>query len=199
MKTIKTISKLAMLFAFVAFANTLLAGGNLKLNIVPLNSASAVVSISSVDAANLAISIENENGEKVFYKESDGENTDYRKIFNFSQLEEGNYKLSVTANGLISEREFSIGDKNIAVGSEKNLAKPFFAYEGGVLKVTYLNFPEDKLSLNFYSGSDLVYSKKIGAEFNVVEGFDLSKLEKGSYLVELSTESKSYSYNFDVE
>ena len=34
MKTIKTISKLTMLFAFVAFANTLMAGGNLKVNIL---------------------------------------------------------------------------------------------------------------------------------------------------------------------
>jgi hypothetical protein len=198
MKTIKTISKLTMLFAFVAFANTLLAGGNLKVNILPLTSETAVVAISSVDASNLQISIENENGEKVYYKEADAENKDYRKVFDFSNLERGDYKLSVTTNGLTTERNFSI-DKNIAVGKEKSLIEPYFAYKNGVLKVSYLNFPEENVSLNFYANNDLVYSKEIGTKFNVTEGYDLSKLDKGSYSVVLSTDSKSYSYDLDLK
>ena len=198
MKTIKTISKLTMLFAFVAFANTLLAGGNLKVNILPLTSETAVVAISSVDASNLQISIENENGEKVYYKETDAENKDYRKVFDFSNLERGDYKLSVTTNGLTTERNFSI-DKNIAVGKEKSLIEPYFAYKNGVLRVSYLNFPEEKVSLNFYANNDLVYSKEIGTKFNVTEGYDLSKLNKGTYSVVLSTDSKSYSYDLDLK
>ncbi len=198
MKTIKTISKLTMLFAFVAFANTLLAGGNLKVNILPLTSETAVVAISSVDASNLQISIENENGEKVYYKETDAENKDYRKVFDFSNLERGDYKLSVTTNGLTTERNFSI-DKNIAVGKEKSLIEPYFAYKNGVLRVSYLNFPEENVSLNFYANNDLVYSKEIGTKFNVTEGYDLSKLDKGSYSVVLSTDSKSYSYDLDLK
>jgi hypothetical protein len=198
MKTIKTVSKLTMLFAFVAFANTLLAGGNLKVNILPLTSETAVVAISSVDASNLQISIENENGEKVYYKETDAENKDYRKVFDFSNLEKGEYKLSVTTNGLTTERNFTI-DKNIAVGKEKSLIEPYFAYKNGVLKVSYLNFPEENVSLNFYANNDLVYSKEIGTKFNVTEGYDLSKLDKGSYSVVLSTDSKSYSYDLDLK
>ena len=198
MKTIKTLSKLTMLFAFVAFANTLMAGGNLKVNILPLTSETAVVAISSVDAANLQISIENENGEKVYYKETDAENKDYRKVFDFSNLERGDYKLSVTTNGLTTERNFSI-DKNIAVGKEKSLIEPYFAYKNGVLRVSYLNFPEEKVSLNFYANNDLVYSKEIGTKFNVTEGYDLSKLNKGTYSVVLSTDSKSYSYDLDLK
>jgi len=194
----KTISKLTMLFAFVAFANTLLAGGNLKVNILPLTSETAVVAISSVDASNLQISIENENGEKVYYKETDAENKDYRKVFDFSNLERGDYKLSVTTDGLTTERNFSI-DKNIAVGKEKSLIEPYFAYKNGVLKVSYLNFPEENVSLNFYANNDLVYSKEIGTKFNVTEGYDLSKLDKGSYSVVLSTDSKSYSYDLDLK
>ena len=187
-----------MLFAFVAFANTLLAGGNLKVNILPLTSETAVVAISSVDASNLQISIENENGEKVYYKETDAENKDYRKVFDFSNLERGDYKLSVTTNGLTTERNFSI-DKNIAVGKEKSLIEPYFAYKNGVLRVSYLNFPEENVSLNFYANNDLVYSKEIGTKFNVTEGYDLSKLDKGSYSVVLSTDSKSYSYDLDLK
>jgi hypothetical protein len=195
----KTISKLTMLFAFVAFANTLMAAGNLKVNILPLNSEQAVVAITTVDAANLQISIENDKGEKVYYKETDADNKDYRKVFDFSNLEKGEYKLSVSTNGLTTERNFSIDNENIAVGSEKSVLEPYFAYKDGVLKISYLNFPEENMNLSFYTDGDLVYSKEMGKKFNASEGFDLSKLEKGNYTVVLSTTSQSYSYDLDLK
>ena len=199
MKTIKTVSKLAMLFAFVAFANTLMASGNLKVNILPLTSETAVVAISNTSASIFQISIENEKGEIIYYKETGADSKDYRKVFDFSKLEAGDYKLAASIDGSTTERSFKIGNKNIAVGKEKSIMEPYFAYKEGVLKLSYLNFSEENLSLNFYDTNELVYSKKIGDKFNVNEGFDLSKLNKGNYSVVLSTDSKSYTYNVNVE
>ncbi len=199
MKTIKTISKVTMLIAFVAFANTLMATGNLKVNILPLTSEKAVVAISNTAAANFQISIANDMGEVVYYKETEGTSKDFRKVFDFSNLEKGSYNLSVSIDGMSTERSFNIENKNIAVGKEKSLMEPYFAYKNGVLKLSYLNFPEEKLSLNFYNKSDLVYTKSIGDKFNVTEGFDLSKLEKGTYSVVLSGDSKNYTYSLNVE
>jgi hypothetical protein len=107
--------------------------------------------------------------------------------------------LIVTAEGTTTEREFTIDNKNIAVGKEKSVMEPFFAYKDGILKVSYLNFPEEAMSINFYDKNDLLYKKELGKKFNVNEGFDLSKLAKGSYDVVLSTEDNSYSFNFEVK
>lgn len=199
MKTIKSFSKVTMLLAFVAFANTLMAAGNLKVNILPLTSEKAVVAISAADAANFRISIENEKGEKVYYKETDADSKDYRKVFDFSNLEKGDYKLSVSVDGLTTERLFKIESENIAVGRENSLIEPYFSYKAGILKMSYLNFPEKNISLNFYTNDNLVYSKDLGNKFNVTEGFDLSKLERGNYSVVLSTENNSYTYNVDLK
>lgn len=200
MKTIKSFSKVTMLIAFVAFANTLMAAGNLKVNILPLTADKAVVAISNTDAANFKISIENNNGETVYYKETEAGSKDYRKIFDFSDLDRGEYKLSVSVNGSTTQRMFKIENKNIAVGKEKSLMEPYFAYKDGVLKLSYLNFPEEDLSLNFYDGSNnLVYTKNLGNNFNVIEGYNLSKLGKGTYSVILTSDSKNYPYNFDVK
>ena len=200
MKTIKSFSKVTMLVAFVAFANTLMAAGNLKVNILPLTADKAVVAISNTDAANFKISIENNNGETVYYKETEAGSKDYRKIFDFSDLDRGEYKLSVSVNGSTTQRMFKIENKNIAVGKEKSLMEPYFAYKDGILKLSYLNFPEENLSLNFYDGSDnLVYTKNLGNNFNVIEGYNLSKLGKGTYSVILTSDSKNYPYNFDVK
>lgn len=199
MKTIKSISKVTMLLAFVAFANTLMATGNLKVNILPINSETAVVAISNAQASNFQISIANNKGEVVYYKETDSESIDYRKIFDFSELENGDYKLLVTVDVATTEREFSIQNHSIAVGKEKSHIEPFFAYKDGILKLSYLNFSEEKLNLNFYNENELVYTKAIGDGFSVQEGFNLSRLDKGDYSVVLSTNDKSYTYHVEVE
>ena len=199
MKTMNAISKVTMLFAFVAFANTLMATGNLKVNIVPLTSEKAVVDISNAKASNFQISIENTKGEVVYYKETDDATDNYRKTFDFSNLENGDYKLSATADQFTTVRSFKIKNKNIAVGKEKNMMEPYFAYKDGILKLSFLNFSEGNLSVNFYSNDDLVYSKDLGYKFDVNEGFNLKKLDKGSYSVVLSTDDKTYSYNVNVE
>jgi len=196
MKTIHSISKLTMLFAFVAFASTLMASGNLKVNILPLTNEKAVVAISHTDAANFLISIENNKGEKVYYNETDASTKDYRKVFDFSNLDKGDYKLTVSVNGLTSERMFKIENKNITVGKEKSLIEPYFSFQEGILKMSYLNFPEESLKLNFYTDNNLVFTKQLGDKFNVLEGYDLSKLEKGNYSVILSGSDKDYTYDF---
>ena len=199
MKTIKAISKVAMLFAFVAFANTLMATGNLKVNIRPLDSEKAVVAISNAEASNYQISILNDKGEVVYSKETDKESMDYSKIFDFSNLENGDYKLSVTVDRLTTERAFKVNDENISVGKEKNMIEPFFKYKDGILKLSYLNFSQEKLNLNFYDGNELVYTNSIGNGFSIQKGYDLTKLDKGAYSVVLSTDNKTYSYTVNVE
>jgi hypothetical protein len=199
MKTIKSISKVTMLIAFVAFANTLMASGNLKVNILPLTAEKAVVAISNYTEGNFKLSISNDKGEVVYYKENEGNDKDFRKVFDFSNLERGSYNLSVSVNGLTAERAFKIDSNNIAVGKEKSSMEPFFAYKNGVLALSYLNFTEENLELNFYNNNELLYSKSIGSRFNVNEGFDLSKLTSGNYSVVLSTDSKSYDYTVSVK
>jgi len=199
MKTIKSFSKVTMLLAFVAFANTLMAAGNLRLNILPLNSERAVVAITNNEAANFQISIEDKKGEKIFYKETRSDNNDYRKIYDFSELENGEYKMTVTINGDTAERTFNINDSNITVSKEKKIEEPYFSYIDGVLKVSYLNFSEEKLNLNFYKDNELVYSKSLGNKFNVIEGYDLSKLEEGVYSVVLAGNDKTFTYGIDIK
>lgn len=188
-----------MLFAFAAFANTLMAAGNLKVNIVPLTSEKAVVAITNNTASNFNISIQNSYGETIYYKETASDNKDYRKVFDFSNLTSGDYTLTATINGETTERKFTVGNNKIAVGNEKTAIDPYFTFKDGMLAVSFLNFSQEDLLLNFYDNNGLVYSNKIGDQFAVTKGFDLSKLARGNYTVILSTPSKSYDYYVNVD
>jgi len=195
----KTILKVTLAFAFVAFGNTLFATGNLKVNIQPISAEKALVAISSLTDSNLKITVEDSQGRIVYYKEVAEPTGDYKKVYDFSDLDAGNYKLSVESDRLTSERSFEIKNWKIEVGNEKTTIEPFFGYNDGLLRCSYLNFPKDDLTLYFFDQKQLIYTKEIGRNFNVSEALNLSKLDKGNYTAILSTKDKDYSYAIDIK
>ncbi len=195
----KTIFRVSMLFAFVAFANTVLAMGNLKVNILPINSEKAVVAVSTLSDSNFSITIVNEKNQIVYYNENSIAGEYYRQVFNFSELEDGEFTLSVVAGDLKTERSFHKTKGKFEVEEEKTTLVPFFSYKDDILRFTYINFMNDNLTLYFYKDSQLLYSKKIGKDFSVVEALNLSKVSKGEYLAVLSTGDKDFSYSINKE
>ncbi len=195
----KTILKATLLIAFGAFATSVLASGNLKVNIQPISAEKAVVMISSLTESDLKISVEDSQGRIVYYKEVAEPTGDYRKVFDFSDLEAGQYKLSVESDRLTAKREFEIKDWKIQVGEEKTTLEPYFAYNDGLLRCSYLNFPKEDLKIYFCDKNQVIYTKEIGRVFNVSEALNLSKLEKGNYTAVLSTKDKEYAYDINIK
>jgi hypothetical protein len=190
----KTMLKVTFLFAFVAFANILMASGNLKVNIQPISSEKALVAISSLTESNLKIIVEDVQGNIVYYKEVTEPTGDYKKVYDFSKLEAGQYNLLVESDKLTTERSFEIKNWKIEVGKEKTTLEPFFGFNDGLLRCSYLNFPKENLTLLFYNEDQLLYSKEIGRNFSVTEALDLSKLDKGKYKAVLLAGNKEFSY-----
>lgn len=188
MRTFITIIALALV------ANVAVAGGNLRVDILPLNTNRAVVAISSENENQYEISIENSYGDVVYYKETEGSLTDYRKVFDFSKLEKGDYKLIASINGATSVRNFTIGSEAIAVGDMKYVSDPVFSFNNDVLRVAYLNYPGEKVNLKIYDGNELIYSKTLDDNFAVNEGMNLSKLKSGNYQVVLASGNDIFDY-----
>jgi len=190
----KTLLKMTLLFACVAFANTMLASGNLKVNIQPISAEKALIAISSLTESNLKITLEDEQGNIVYYKEVTEPTGDYQKVYDFSELEAGHYNLSVESDNLTTARSFEIKNWKIEVGKEKTTLEPFFGFNKGLLRCSYLNFPKENLTLLFYDDDQLLYSKEIGRNFKVTEALNLSKLDKGNYKAVLLAGDKNYTY-----
>jgi hypothetical protein len=195
----KTMLKVTFLFALVAFANTLFAAGNLKVNIVPVKAEKAVIAISKLSDSNFDITIADENGQIVYYKENSNPSENYRKVYDFSDLEDGTYYLTVASNDLTTERQFSLSHGQITVGEEKTTLQPFFGYQAGILKCSYLNFEKDKVTLIFYKNDEQIYSKKIGRDFNIHHALNLSKLDKGEYKAVLYAGEKQFKYPIEIQ
>ncbi|WP_159517609.1 T9SS type A sorting domain-containing protein [Sunxiuqinia indica] len=192
MKTIRTIT---MMFALTVIANIALATGNLRVNILPLNEDRAVVAISNNVESKFQISIEDAQGDVVYFKETEGDVADYRKVYDFSKLETGNYKLIVSLDDVKGEREFAINHGAIEVGKEKTLVAPVFSYNEDVLRIAFLNHEGENTSLYIYNEGELVYTKALKNSFSVNEGLDLSRLKSGYYNIVLASGNETYDYS----
>ncbi len=191
MKTIK----LAFAVAGLAVATVATAVEKPKMNVIPINAERAVVSVTNENPAIFEVTIEAENGDLVYYKQTSEPVTDYKQIYDFKDLENGNYALKLNVNGTKVINDFEVSGNGIKVGDAKVRFAPYFDFKNNELKVSYLNFDQENLKMYFYNNNGLVYESKLGRDFNITAGYDLSKLENGNYRVVLSSYNNEYTYN----
>lgn len=195
----KTILKLTGVFALVAVVNVVFASGNITLNMIPLKNEKAAVAISTLSNNNFNVTISDDKGQIFYFQENADQGDVFQKIYNFENLEDGTYNLTVLSDGVTTERQFQKQRGRILVGDEKTTLEPFFGFEGDLLRCSYLNFNNDKVTLHFYGESGELVSKQFGKEFSIQQALDLSKLEKGNYEAVLSAGDKQFTYNIEVE
>lgn len=191
MKTIKFLSTVTAV-AIVAIAT---AVEKPKMNVIPLTADKAIVAITNENAAYFELSINSENGEMVYYKQSSEPLTDYQKVFDFASLEDGKYVLNLKVNDTSLSKDFEVAHNGIYVGNSKLRFDPYFEFKNDVLKFSYLNFDKQNLKLLIYNNEGLIYQSKLGNDFTVSSGYDLSKLTNGDYRIVLSSFDKEFTYN----
>ncbi len=193
MKTIK------LLFTVLAVAVVAIASAveKPKMNVVPLTANRAVVSIQNENEALFQLSIYAENGDLVYYKQTAKPLNSYQKVFDFKQLDHGNYTMNLKVNDTRLSKEFEVSSRGIAIGESKLRFDPYFAYNNNVLKMSYLNFDAENLSLSIYDEKGLVFESKLGKDFSLSTGYDLSSLSAGKYDVVLSSHSDEFTYSLE--
>ena len=193
MKTIKFLTTVVAV-AIVAIAS---AVEKPKMNVIPLTADRAVVSITNENPAFFELSIETKNGEMVYYKQSSKPLTDYQKIFDFADLKDGDYVMNLKVKDTKLSKNFEVDRKGIYVGDSKLTFDPYFVYNDNVLKLSYLNFDRKSMKLFIFNNEGLVYETKLGNDFTISSGYDLTKLEKGNYRVVLSSINNDFTYNLE--
>lgn len=121
------------------------------MNVQPLNADQVLVTIKSVEETKVEISIQNENGDIVYYKQSSKPFTSFNKIFDVKNLENGNYSMKFNLNDLVMERELAISSDKICIGKADEYIAPFFALNKNQLVISHLNFGKEKYSLKIYN------------------------------------------------
>jgi hypothetical protein len=193
MKTIKFLS----VFALVAVVGIATAVEKPKMNVIALSDEKALIAVANENPAYFELSILAENGDLVYYKESATETTDLRQIINYSNMDNGLYTLKLKVKDTYVSRDFEIKNSSMIVGETKMKYAPHFDFNSDILKLSYLNFDEENVRFKIYSNGELVFENKLGKEFVLNAGYNLSKLEKGKYQVELATLNQQFTYDIE--
>ncbi|MBN2637023.1 MAG: hypothetical protein JXR61_12190 [Prolixibacteraceae bacterium] len=194
MKTIKLFTTL-MAVAIVAIAT---AVERPKMIVTPISPDRALVSIENENAALFELSIYATNGDLVYYKQSAEVSNNYQKVFDFKNLETGNYTMKLRVNDTRLSKNFEVQANGIVVDEESELRfDPYFDYANNVLKLSYLNFDGEPLKIKFYDEGELIYQSSLGKNFDVQAGYDLTSLESGKYDVVLTSSSNKFSFSLE--
>lgn len=168
-----------------------------KMTVHPLNADQVVISFLNNKVSNYEISINAKNGDLVYYKQSEKPAVSYQKIFDMHNLKNGDYKLNFKANGITLKSNFIVTTKKIYFDETQTNFDPYFVFDGNDLKFSYLNFKLEKFNMEIFKGNELVYKTKIGKNFPINRGFNLSKLDAGNYKVILSSFNQKFVYHFE--
>ena len=190
MKTRKIISTVAA----VAIAAIATAVERPKMDVVPLNADQARISVTNENPAIFEMNIETQGGDLVYYKQTTSASTEYQKIFDFANLENGKYVLNLKVNDTKVIQDFEVRNDKIVVGNSKTRFDPYFMFKDNQLKFSYLNFDQENFTMYIYNNDGLFFSKNVGKDFSIQKGFDLTGLEKGDYRVVLSSLTNEYVY-----
>lgn len=188
------------LFILALFLGTTLvfASGKPALNIIPISADRVLVAMENEKPSPMEVRITDENGQTVFYKNVRRPGNEYRKIYDLTALENGRYEVTFNIDNTRAKRNIEIEDNQVKVSEIRYSYEPMFQFENDKLKITYLNFDQEDFNLRLYRNGQLVYESKLGNDFAITRGFNLSRLDFGNYDVVLSSNQKQYYHTVRV-
>ncbi len=183
-------SALALLVAVTVSATKLPT-----MNVIPVQKEKALVAFECASPSDFELSIQNSNGETLYYKKSEKPVQSFSTVVNFHELETGSYDVSLTYGNCKLSREVTIlKNGNIAIGEEITQFAPSYKFEDNLLKVSYLNKKLRNVNMSIYQDGTYIAGKKLGKDMCIQKIFDLSKLDHGKYEVVLSDRENEYAF-----
>lgn len=196
MKTKNTFKGLVLGVILFLGANSAFATGNIRINSY-LDTDFSIISIINPSESFLKMKIYDEAG-NIYYSKKVGSETSVQKLFDFSYLEDGTYKIVLTGKDANIEKKFKVADNKLVTKlADNTVEKTLFRTEKDNLFVSYLSFANTKfnISINDEFGNE-VFNNSYASEPTFSKKFNVEALPKGDYKVRLVSDKKEFNYAF---
>jgi hypothetical protein len=190
----KTIITIGFLITVSLFSELTMASGNFKVNVALKSESNAQREISNISEQKYEISISDLTGEVLYHRQAQGEQLESSKIFDFSKSEPGMYKMKVEFNGGSNEQLVTVTNNGVETGEIVRKTEPIFTFKDNLLSVSFLNQNEEEMKLKLYASGDLIYEKGLNDSASLNKKFDLSKLDRGEYVVVFTSGENDFEY-----
>ncbi|MBN2805523.1 MAG: hypothetical protein JXR22_02610 [Prolixibacteraceae bacterium] len=173
------------------------AGEAPKVKMVPYSSDKAIIAIDNAFSRVSELSIENEAGSVIYYKDGSIDEKIYSKVFDFKNLSDGIYTIRVRNTDGEKSINFKVKEGRVEMEKETSAMQPYIEVKDDVLKLSMLNHTLSNVEINLSDKKGNVFNKDLGKQFSINAGFSLARLEKGNYELSISNGSETVNYQFE--
>jgi len=165
-----------------------------KLNVVSLEKDKAMVAFSANQASILEVSLTNCVGNVVYFNRTKDHQAEFKKIFDFSQMDDGEYCICINYGNRSVARSLNINSDKIVVGPPMQMFEPYFKLCDNILNISFLNCPLKQVYVSVYQDGRRIDWAKMGKDLTIQKRLDLSRLEKGEYEIVLTDYFKDHRF-----
>ena len=160
----------------------------------------ARIGVINPSSKKITLSLTNEDGTPVHTTDVDKE-TNYFKIYDFSKLLDGEYKLSLLGSYNTEERQFEKKEDKIYIVKKynQNNEPVFNLIENSYLVISYLKPDKDEtVKVRFEKDGKLIFEDVDTSPVNFNKKYSINKLPKGKYVAKVVSGYKTFNYNFII-
>jgi len=194
----KTMKATLLITVLALISSTVFATGNLKSNMSQIETDKAVVAATNMKFDLFEIEVKDVFGQTLFSKTTEAK-ADYKRTYDFSALEDGVYFLNVNHGNEYYTKRFQLESGEVTVLEERKVVEPYFVQKGDKVKMSYLNFPNDDMSIYVYDDSGLLHEEELKNEFAVHKSIDMSELRSGEYRIVFSSGYEIFEKDITIE
>lgn len=194
LKSVLSVPVFVLIFAFSANASET---GNVRMYPIE-GSKKAKVFITLTQSSGALISIKNMDGTVNFYREEVKGKNPYARVYDFSRLDDGIYKLVTETNHLMIEKTFEVSKSNVRLLNESMRYLPVFIEKESKLLINFFNEQQQPVDIKFSDGKEMFFEEKIDPIINFSRVYNYAGLPSGTYMVYMESGSEIFSYPITV-
>lgn len=164
-----------------------------KMNVIQVEENKALLAYSFANEAPLQVTLTNADGEVLYYKQTEHQ-AEFKKMFDFSELGDGLYCVSVNYGNQSINRVMSVKDQKITVSDASHCYEPYFRMEDKKMNVSFLNTWQKPVFINIYQNGELIDGRNLGRDMSIHTMLDFGRLKRGTYRVVLTDYIKDHSF-----
>lgn len=197
MKTTKsTLGSLIVSIVTMLFTTGLYAGSNLY--VYPIEaSRKAMVELSLPVRSDVSIYVL-DSKDRPIYNENLDRVTHYKRLYDFSGLKTGMYKIISDSRYLKTTKTIFVDENSIEVVSTDYFHRPVFEMKENILSIRYPNSKKSEIRISISDANRTYYEGKMPGTLQFNKSFDLRKLLPGEYTVLFKVKNYEFAYYITI-
>lgn len=183
------LTTLALLIAAIGSATDLP-----QMSISQVEEDKALVSYTANTPTPLEITLTDCHGDVLYFKRTEKRHSEYREVFDFAELNDGEYCVSINFGHQSVSRKLNVQNQKILVGAPLHCFEPCFNLQDGMLNVSFFNAPAEQVYVNIYKDGIRIDGAKLGKDLAIQKQLDMTGLQPGDYEVVITDAIKDHTF-----